>query len=312
MHTLPDALRVSEVERQALREASHLIPEPITALRDAVLHAISTQRQDGGACTALVDAQATYLAELTTHRFAEIVGEHDVADAATSQVDVGRLYFDWHVDPAWIGLVACLTATLSEALGTTLPQSLRGDWRSGVAKRAHRDMIWQMTGYGRAAQQALAHAVLHPLRDPVLGLYAREALDDMLRQATERARRHGAKLIVALARVDAAPECARQSLLALAKELPAALRAMDLSFVYDSRTVALVLEDLYRVECVEPLFERLQRNVAGAGMLRIGVTVFPDDHGDAAALLRHAERALTHCSDASPVRFWMDTNEVAA
>ena len=311
MQVLTDELRISGAERRALREVDHLFRETIT-VGDAVRRAIAMQRREGGACAALVDAQATYLAELTAQRFAEIVSEHDVADAATMQVDVGRLFFDWHVDPAWIGLVGCIISTISETIGETLPQSLSRDWRSGVAKRAHRDMIWQMTGYGRAAQHALARAVIHPLRDPVLGLYAREALNDMLRQAIERSRRHGAKLIVALVRVGAAPEIAKQPLLALAKELPAALRAMDLSFAYDIRTIALVLEDLYRVECVQPLFERLRRGVAESGQVRVGVTVFPDDNNDATSLLSHAEHALTLCGEAAPVHFWAISDAVAA
>ena len=311
MLTLPERLHIDGVQRRALRAAEIITRAPCAALAEAAHAAVDAQRAPCGACAALDDAQADYLAGCVAQRFAELVAEHDAEGSAAERLEAGELLFHWHVDPGWIGLVDQAYADACDTIEAELPAALRQPWRGAVAKRMQRDSIWQMSGYARAARCALAHARRHPLRDPELGVYAREALDDLLGAALERVRRHGGKLLVALIRVgDATPVA--QPLVALLARLAPALRPTDLGFVYDARTIALVLEDLYRIDSVEPLFERLLHDPdadAEPLPLSVGATVFPDDNHDAAALLRHAERALRATGGAAVLRWWGEAAE---
>ncbi len=308
MLTLPDRLQLDAEQRRALREAGAASHPACLALADAARAAVDAQRTPCGACAALDDAQAGYLAGRVAQRFAQLVAEHDGAGAAADQLEFGELLYHWRVDPGWIGLVDAVCARTCDDIQAALPAALARRWRGAVARRMQRDAIWQMSGYARAARHALARALRHPLRDPELGLYTREALDDLLGTAIERVHRHGGKLLVALVRAGAASSTsAAQPLRALVERLAPALRPTDLAFVYDASTVALVFEDLYSIDSVGPLFERLLHDTDASGAplaLAVGATAFPDDHHDAAALLRHAERALRAAGGAAELRLW--------
>jgi diguanylate cyclase (GGDEF)-like protein/PAS domain S-box-containing protein len=152
--------------------------------------------------------------------------------------------------------------------------------------------------------------------DPLTGLANRTSLAPALEQAVERTRRRGSKLAGVFLDLDGfkqindlhGHDAGDRLLAALADRLRAALRSSDPVARLGGDEFFVVLEDLQNNAPAERVASKLLATVnqpfdLGEGKLAsisgsIGISVFPDDAGDAVTLMKHADAAMYHAKQA--------------
>ena len=185
--------------------------------------------------------------------------------------------------------------------------SISGDPRFGA--------LGQFTGYrgvGRDITEiALARERIASLAysDPLTGLANRTSLMPALEQAVQRARRRNAKLAVVFLDLDGfkqindayGHDAGDALLIELAGRLRDNLRASDLVARLGGDEFLVVLEEIQDLQPVETVAKKLlvetvrPYRVPGAEATvtaSIGISLFPDDAADAAALMKHADIAM--------------------
>jgi diguanylate cyclase (GGDEF)-like protein len=145
--------------------------------------------------------------------------------------------------------------------------------------------------------------------DPLTGLANRASLGPSLEQAVQRARRRGSKLALVFLDLDGFKEVndlhghgAGDALLVeVAERLRAHLRASDLVVRLGGDEFLVVLEEVQDLAPVETVARKLLGEMRRAFALpgaevgvtaSIGISVFPDDAVDGAALMKHADTAM--------------------
>jgi diguanylate cyclase (GGDEF)-like protein/PAS domain S-box-containing protein len=145
--------------------------------------------------------------------------------------------------------------------------------------------------------------------DPLTGLANRTSLGPSLEQAVQRARRRGAKLAVIFVDLDAfkpindlhGHDAGDALLVEVAARLRAHLRASDMVARLGGDEFLVVLEEVQELAPVETVAKKLlgemRRPFALPGAqvgvtASIGISVFPDDAADGAALMKHADSAM--------------------
>jgi diguanylate cyclase (GGDEF)-like protein/PAS domain S-box-containing protein len=147
-------------------------------------------------------------------------------------------------------------------------------------------------------------------QDPLTGLANRTSLAPALEQAVERARRRGSKLAGVFLDLDGfkqindlhGHDAGDRLLVELAQRLRAALRSSDPVARLGGDEFFVVLEDLQSNAPAERVADKLLATVMqpydiGGGKqahisASIGISLFPDDAGDATTLMKHADAAM--------------------
>jgi diguanylate cyclase (GGDEF)-like protein/PAS domain S-box-containing protein len=146
--------------------------------------------------------------------------------------------------------------------------------------------------------------------DPLTGLANRTSLSPALEQAVERARRRGAKLAGVFIDLDGfkqvndahGHDIGDGLLVDVARRLRTILRASDFVARLGGDEFFVVIEDVHDVPAVDGISRKLLEELlepyelAGGRRAKItaslGVSVFPDDAGDAQTLMKHADMAM--------------------
>ena len=165
--------------------------------------------------------------------------------------------------------------------------------------------------------------------DPLTGLANRTSLGPALEQAVQRTRRRGSKLALIFLDLDgfkpindAHGHAAGDALLVeVAARLRAHLRAGDLVARLGGDEFVVVLEEVTDLAPVETVAKKLLAEMrrpfelpgAQVGVTAsAGVSVFPDDAADGAALIRHADSAMYSAKEAGKDRLAFYTSGPAA
>ncbi|CAG2160492.1 diguanylate cyclase domain-containing protein [Cupriavidus numazuensis] len=145
--------------------------------------------------------------------------------------------------------------------------------------------------------------------DALTGLPNRTLLGERLSQAVARARRASSHVAVMFLDLDGfkvindtlGHGVGDETLIAVAHRLKEALREADTVARLGGDEFAMVLEDVADQQCVAPIAEMLLRVVAGVNQVHghpvfvtpsIGISMFPDDAADPAALLARADESM--------------------
>jgi len=146
--------------------------------------------------------------------------------------------------------------------------------------------------------------------DPLTGLANRTSLSPALEQAVERARRRGAKLAGVFMDLDGfkqindahGHDIGDGLLVDVARRLRTVLRASDFVARLGGDEFFVVIEEVHDVPAVDGIARKLLSELlepyelAGGKRAQItaslGVSVFPDDAGDAQTLMKHADMAM--------------------
>jgi len=157
------------------------------------------------------------------------------------------------------------------------------------------------------ARERIASLAYH---DPLTGLANRTSLAPALEQAVERTRRRGSRLAGVFLDLDGfkqindlhGHDAGDRLLVEAAQRLRAALRASDPVARLGGDEFFVVLEDLQNNAPAERVAKKLLAallepyDLGGGQQARIsasiGISVFPDDAGDAATLMKHADAAM--------------------
>jgi len=125
--------------------------------------------------------------------------------------------------------------------------------------------------------------------DGLTGLPNRRLLDDRLRLALHGARRRDARVAFLLVALEDFPRIDDALVRAAAARLEPCVRKADTLARFGPAQFAVVLNDVAgRPECSAVAERLLAALPAGASL---GISLFPDDAGDAEALIRNAEAA---------------------
>lgn len=156
----------------------------------------------------------------------------------------------------------------------------------------------------RRQAEALARAASH---DPLTGLPNRRALTQRLQAVLEQADREVREVGICYLDLDhfktvtqaMGPEAGDQLLVQVAEALRRALGPDDAlgrpggdEFLAVFAHVAGADAAVQRAESLRRLVEERFRDIGGGLTASIGLTVYPDDRGDADALMRHADQAM--------------------
>src|SRR2546425_529343 len=151
---------------------------------------------------------------------------------------------------------------------------------------------------------SLAHS------DPLTGLANRTSLSPALEQAVERARRRGAKLAGVFMDLDGfkqindahGHDIGDGLLVDVARRLRTVLRASDFVARLGGDEFFVVIEEVHDVPAVDGIARKLLSELLEPYELAsgkraqitasLGVSVFPDDAGDAQTLMKHADMAM--------------------
>ena len=146
--------------------------------------------------------------------------------------------------------------------------------------------------------------------DPLTGLANRTSLSPALEQAVERARRRGAKLAGVFMDLDGfkqindahGHDIGDGLLIDVGRRLRTVLRASDFVARLGGDEFFVVIEEVHDVPAVDGIARKLLSELlepyelAGGKRAQItaslGVSVFPDDAGDAQSLMKHADMAM--------------------
>jgi diguanylate cyclase (GGDEF)-like protein/PAS domain S-box-containing protein len=152
--------------------------------------------------------------------------------------------------------------------------------------------------------------------DPLTGLANRTSLSPALEQAVERARRRGAKLAGVFMDLDGfkqindahGHDIGDGLLVDVARRLRTVLRASDFVARLGGDEFFVVIEEVHDVPAVDGIARKLLSELlepyelAGGKRAQItaslGVSVFPDDAGDAQTLMKHADMAMYAAKEA--------------
>jgi diguanylate cyclase (GGDEF)-like protein len=152
--------------------------------------------------------------------------------------------------------------------------------------------------------------------DPLTGLANRTSLSPGRDQAVERARRRGAKLAGVFMDLDGfkqvndahGHDIGDGLLVEVARRLRTVLRASDFVARLGGDEFFVVIEEVHDVPAVDGIARKLLSELlepyelAGGKRAQItaslGVSVFPDDAGDAQALMKHADMAMYAAKEA--------------
>jgi diguanylate cyclase (GGDEF)-like protein len=147
-------------------------------------------------------------------------------------------------------------------------------------------------------------------RDPLTGLANRTSLGPALEQAVERARRRGVKLAGAFIDLDGfkqindlhGHDAGDRCLMEVARRLRSAVRASDVVARLGGDEFFVLLEEVQDENAVETVIRKLLAEAVRPYELpdgaqarltaSIGVSLFPDHAGDAAALIKLADTAM--------------------
>ena len=324
MQILMEFLQLTADEVRALAQFAPQLLSGLDAFATTLGEHIDAQALDDGGLAALGSDQRRALTAMQADHYRELLAPAYTPELQHHMVEVGALYYRWGLPPMWIMTMSALFAAEFEAFAADLSLAQRRPLMGALYKRLRRDEAWQMEGYRQAAESVRRKLERSPLRDALTGSLNREALQEMLPSALDRARRHGSKVMVGMLEFDdfsglvaAQGSAVGDTVLQqLADRLRNALRKTDLVVRLDGDRFALVLEDIYRIEAVAPLLERLQLDlnlpytlsdtVIWQCPLSVGITVFPDDNVDAPDLLRHAQQAMHNARTGKSHRecFW--------
>jgi len=161
--------------------------------------------------------------------------------------------------------------------------------------------------------------------DPLTGLANRTSLSPALEQAVERARRRGAKLAGVFMDLDGfkqindahGHDIGDGLLIDVARRLRTVLRASDFVARLGGDEFFVVIEEVHDVPAVDGIARKLLSELlepyelAGGKRAQItaslGVSVFPDDAGDAQTLMKHADMAMYAAKEAgkNSYRFYL-------
>jgi len=161
--------------------------------------------------------------------------------------------------------------------------------------------------------------------DPLTGLANRTSLSPALEQAVERARRRGAKLAGVFMDLDGfkqindahGHDIGDGLLVDVARRLRTVLRASDFVARLGGDEFFVVIEEVHDVPAVDGIARKLLSELlepyelAGGKRAQItaslGVSVFPDDAGDAQTLMKHADMAMYAAKEAgkNSYRFYL-------
>ena len=161
-------------------------------------------------------------------------------------------------------------------------------------------------------------------KDPLTGLENRTSLTPALEQAVQRARRHGTKLAGMFIDLDGfkqindryGHDAGDRFLVEVARRIRGNIRASDMVARLGGDEFFVLLDDVRDARTVEPVAQKLldgllqSYELEGAGSVRvsasIGVSVFPEDAADAAALIKNSDKAMYAAKEAgkSGYRFY--------
>ncbi len=324
MQILMEFLQLTADEVQALAAGAPQLLSRLDAFAKTFTAQIEAQAADEGALAGLGKDQRLELTTMQADHYRELLASEYTPQLQNRMVQIGALYYRWGLPPMWIMTMSSLFAAEFETFAADLSLAQRRPLMGALYKRLRRDEAWQMEGYRQAAERVRRQLERSPLRDALTGSLNRDALQEMLPSALARARRHGSKVMVGMLEFDdfsgliaAQGNAVGDGVLQqLADRLRNALRKTDLVVRLEGDRFAVVLEDIYRIEAVAPLLERLQLDlnlpytlsdtVLWQCPLSIGITVFPEDNVDVPELLRHAQRAMLNARTSKSQRecFW--------
>jgi diguanylate cyclase (GGDEF)-like protein/PAS domain S-box-containing protein len=168
---------------------------------------------------------------------------------------------------------------------------------------------------------AREHIASLAFNDPLTGLANRTSLVPALEQAVERARRRNARLATMFVDLDGFKQindahghaAGDRFLVEVARRLRASLRASDFVSRLGGDEFFLVLEDVGEVSLLDTVANKLLAEIfkpfeVGPGQpvnvsASIGISVFPTDAGDAAALMKNADLAMYQAKQAGKNAF---------
>jgi len=197
--------------------------------------------------------------------------------------------------------------------------SVSGEPRFGVEGR-----YLGYRGVGRDITEivlAREHIASLAYSDPLTGLANRTSLVPALQQAVERARRRSARLAAMFIDLDGfkqindvhGHQTGDRFLVEVARRLRASLRASDLVARLGGDEFFVVLEDTQDIGPLETVARKLLSEILrpfelGAGRVAsvsasIGISVFPADAADAAALMKNADLAMYQAKQAGKNSF---------
>jgi len=168
---------------------------------------------------------------------------------------------------------------------------------------------------------AREHIASLAFNDPLTGLANRTSLVPALEQAVERARRRNARLATMFVDLDGFKQindahghaAGDRFLVEVARRLRASLRASDFVARLGGDEFFLVLEEVGEVSLLDSVANKLLVEIfkpfeVGPGQpvsvsASIGISVFPTDAGDAAALMKNADLAMYQAKQAGKNAF---------
>jgi diguanylate cyclase (GGDEF)-like protein/PAS domain S-box-containing protein len=190
---------------------------------------------------------------------------------------------------------------------------------SGEPRHAADGRFVGYRGVGRDVTEiALAREriALLAYKDPLTGLENRTSLTPALEQAVQRARRHGTKLAGLFIDLDGfkqindryGHDAGDRFLVEVARRIRSNIRASDMVARLGGDEFFVLLDDVRDGRTVEPVAQKLldgllqPYELEGAGSVRVsasvGVSVFPEDAADAAALIKNSDKAMYAAKDA--------------
>ncbi|HRK39597.1 MAG TPA: EAL domain-containing protein [Burkholderiaceae bacterium] len=189
--------------------------------------------------------------------------------------------------------------------------------RNSRGEVAHHVAVFSDISHIKAHQAELDRLAHY---DPLTGIPNRRMLLDRLLQAIERARRGGHALAVCYLDLDdfkpvndrLGHAVGDQLLITITRRLQQALRTHDTLARLGGDEFVLLLTDLAQPNEWQSVMDRVLAavqqpvslaNTSATVSASIGVTVFPDDHSDADALLRHADQAMYQAKQAGRNRY---------
>ena len=324
METLLDFLQLSAEETRALHDHA----PALLARADAACAAFEAQARallgHGEMLAPLGEAALSQLLELHAAHYRELLAPHYTPELQQRMLETGKLFHAWGLGPLWIMTMSSGFAADFELFAAGMSLQQRRPLMGALYKRLRRDEAWQLEGYRQAGERLRRRLEQSPLRDGLTGLLNRAALDEMLPPALERSRRAGQCLAVAVLDFDAFEElnlahgrAAGDAVLRqFAQRLQRALRKTDLVVRSEGDEFVLVLEGIQGMHNIAPLLERLQLDFDVPYALSdalfwqcpisMGVSLFPEDPGEAEDLVLHAKCAMQQVKATKSQRefFW--------
>jgi diguanylate cyclase (GGDEF)-like protein/PAS domain S-box-containing protein len=255
------------------------------------------------------------------HRFASVVHGPNYAAAAIGEGLVGKAAWDIDsVSPDEAGWAAHKAALESQVpfrdfeFARVMPDGITRYFAlSGEPRLAADGSFLGYRGVGRdVTESAITRERIATLayRDPLTGLANRTSLGPALEQAVERARRRGFKLAGVFIDLDGfkqindfyGHDAGDRCLIEVARRLRSSVRASDVVARLGGDEFFVLLEEVLDEVAVESVIGKLLAeavrpyDLPGGAQARLsasmGVSLFPDNSSDAAALVKNADTAM--------------------